>query len=246
MSKIQIKNASVKFPVLGSSISALANAAKASLTGGVLKKSESKKFEVEALSNLNLEILPGERVALVGHNGSGKSTFLRMIAGVYPPTSGEIRVEGTISSLIDINIGMHPEATGKENIFLRSALLGFSKKETTNLIAEIVDFTDLGSFIELPLKTYSSGMQLRLAFAVSTTATKDIVIMDEWLSVGDAGFREKAEKRLQELVSKSKILILATHSRELIENTCNRVIWLEHGQVKMDGPVAEVVPAYFG
>ena len=246
MSKIQIKNASVKFPVLGSSISALANAAKASLTGGVLTKSESKKFEVEALSSLNLEILPGERVALVGHNGSGKSTFLRMVAGVYPPTSGEITIEGTISSLIDINIGMHPEATGTENIFLRSALLGFSKKETTDLFAEIVDFTDLGSFIELPLKTYSSGMQLRLAFAVSTNATKDIVIMDEWLSVGDAGFREKAEKRLQELVSKSKILILATHSKELIENTCNRVIWLEHGQVKMDGPVAVVVPAYFG
>ncbi len=246
MSSIHIKNASVKFPILGKSISSLASAAKASITGGVLAKTDTKSFEVGALSNLNLTINPGERVALVGHNGSGKSTFLRLVAGIYPPTSGTVEVGGSISSLIDINIGMHPEATGEENIFLRSALLGLSKKETLAALDEIIEFTDLGSFIELPLKTLSSGMQLRLAFAVSTTATKDIVIMDEWLAVGDAAFREKAENRLKQIVSRSKILILASHSRELIANTCNRVIWLEHGQVKMDGPVPEVLPAYFG
>lgn len=246
MSSIYIKNACVKFPVLGKSISSIASAAKASITGGVLAKTDTKTLEVGALSNLNLTIKPGERVALVGHNGSGKSTFLRLVAGIYPPTSGTVEVKGSISSLIDINIGMHPEATGKENIFLRSALLGLSKKETEAALDEIIEFTDLGTFIELPLKTLSSGMQLRLAFAVSTTATKDIVIMDEWLAVGDAAFRDKAENRLKQIVSRSKILILASHSEELIANTCNRVIWLEHGQVKMDGPVPEVLPAYFG
>lgn len=246
MSKIAIHNASIKFPVIGSTAAFIVNMARSSLIGGVLSKNSSKKIEVEALKNLNLTISPGERVALVGHNGAGKSTFLRLVAGIYPPTGGSIEIRGSISSLIDINIGMHPEATGVENIYLRSALMGIGKAETSSALKEIIDFTDLGSFIELPLKTYSSGMQLRLAFAVATMEPKDILIMDEWLSVGDAGFKEKAENRLVEMVSRSKMLIIATHSRELIEKVCNRVIWLEHGQVKMDGPVAKVLPAYFG
>jgi len=246
MAHIKISEVNISFPVIGSSLSTLVNVVKSSLTGGVLTKGDSSKLEVGALRKVSLDISPGERVALIGHNGSGKSTFLRLVAGIYPPTSGEISVDGSISSLIDINIGMHPEATGLENIYLRSALMGMTKSRTREALQEILEFSELGQFIDLPLKTYSSGMQLRLAFAVSTIAAKDIVIMDEWLAVGDSGFRAKAELRLVELVSQSKILVLATHSRELIEKTCNRVIWLEHGEVKMDGSVSDVLPAYFG
>jgi lipopolysaccharide transport system ATP-binding protein len=148
--------------------------------------------------------------------------------------------------LIDISLGINPEATGMENIFIRGQLLGLSKKELLRKYDEIVSFTELGNFIELPVRTYSSGMHLRLAFAVSTVVRPEILLMDEWLSVGDEGFKAKAEGRLTEMVSETKILAIATHSRALVEKVCNRVIWLEHGRIKMDGPVREVVPAYFG
>jgi lipopolysaccharide transport system ATP-binding protein len=148
--------------------------------------------------------------------------------------------------LIDISLGINPEATGRENVFVRGRLLGLTKKEIAERYEEIIDFAELGDFMEMPVRTYSSGMHLRLAFAVSTVVRPEILLMDEWLSVGDENFKHKAESRLTEMVDATKILVIASHSRELIEKVCNRVIWLEHGQVKMDGPVAEVLPAYFG
>jgi lipopolysaccharide transport system ATP-binding protein len=201
---------------------------------------------VRALSGVTFEFNEGERVGLVGHNGAGKSTMLRALSGVYAPSKGTVEISGNVGSLIDISLGINLEASGRENIFIRGALLGLTKSEVQNKFAEIVEFSELGDFIEMPVRTYSSGMHLRLAFAVSTIVRPEILLMDEWLSVGDENFKHKAEARLEELVSSTKILVIASHSRELITSTCNRVIWLEHGQVKMDGPTNEVAPIYFG
>ena len=180
-----------------------------------------------------------------GHNGAGKSTLLRVLSGVYEPSFGAVKVDGAVGSLIDISLGIDLEATGRENIYLRGSLLGLSTKQILSKYDEIVEFSELGDFIDLPLRTYSSGMHLRLAFAVSTILNPEILLMDEWLSVGDEGFRQKAELRLNEIVQATKILIIATHSKDLILKTCNRALWLEHGKVRMDGCAKSVCSSYF-
>ena len=172
--------------------------------------------------------------------------MLRVLSRVYTPQSGAAKIDGRVTSLIDISLGINPEASGRENVYVRGTLLGLSKSEISEKFDEIVEFSELGDFIEMPVRTYSSGMHLRLAFAVSTVLKPEILLMDEWLSVGDESFRNKAEERLTNLVDSAKILVIATHSRELIEKTCTRAIWMEHGQVKMDGPAQEVAAAYFG
>jgi lipopolysaccharide transport system ATP-binding protein len=171
---------------------------------------------------------------------------LRALGGVYAPTEGFVSVVGRVGSLIDISLGINPEATGRENVLIRGQLLGIPKREMMEKYEEIMEFSELGDFMEMPVRTYSSGMQLRLAFAVSTIIRPEILLMDEWLSVGDENFRSKSEQRLSKLVSRTEILVVATHSRQLLESVCNRVIWLEHGAIKMDGTVEEVAPAYFG
>jgi lipopolysaccharide transport system ATP-binding protein len=215
-------------------------------TGGRLDADPNGKVIVRALSDVSLELQDGDRIGLVGHNGAGKSTLLRVLSGVFVPTGGTAIIEGSVGSLIDVSLGINPEASGRENIFLRGALLGLSKAEVKEKFEEIVEFSELGEFIEMPMRTYSSGMQLRLAFAVSTIVRPEILLMDEWLSVGDEGFKAKASERLTTVVDASKILVLASHSRELLEKVTNKVLWLEHGEVKMLGPSSEVLDAYFG
>jgi lipopolysaccharide transport system ATP-binding protein len=215
-------------------------------TGGVLTAQRGGHISIEALKNLDLEISTGDRLGIMGHNGSGKSTLLRLLSGIYEPSSGKIERSGSISSLVDISLGINAESTGRENIFLRGKLMGLSKKEIDEKIDEIIEFSELGDYINLPVRIYSSGMLLRLAFSVSTSITADILIMDEWLSVGDGAFAERASNRLRELVDSSEILVIASHTRSLIEETCNKVVWLEHGVIKKVGSVAEIVPEYFG
>lgn len=246
MSKIIFKNVSIDFPIFNATGRSLTSSLLKVATGGLLDSDPNGRVMVRALSGVTFEISEGERIGLVGHNGAGKSTMLRALSGVYAPTKGAVEVIGKIGSLIDISLGINLEASGRENIFIRGALLGLTKSEIQNKFAEIVEFSELGDFIEVPVRTYSSGMHLRLAFAVSTIVRPEILLMDEWLSVGDENFKQKAEKRLAELVSSTKILVIASHSRELITSTCNRVIWLEHGQIKMDGPTSEIAPIYFG
>lgn len=246
MAYISFKDASIEFPIFNANGRSLTSRLLQVATGGKLDADPDGRVVVRALENLNFEFRDGERVGLLGHNGAGKSTLLRAFSRVYTPTSGSSEIVGEVGSLIDISLGINPEATGRENIFIRGAILGLSKKEIDSKFDEIHAFSELGAFIEMPVRTYSSGMHLRLAFAVSTVVRPEILLMDEWLSVGDEGFKHKAEERLSQLVNGTKIMVLASHSRELIEKTCNRAIWLEHGTIKMDGPVSEVTRAYFG
>lgn len=206
---------------------------------------EKGKTIVSSLSNVSFDISPKERVGLIGHNGAGKSTLLRVLSKVYEPTCGIATIEGKVGSLIDVSLGIDGEATGVENIFLRAALLGIPTEVVEEELDNIIEFSELGDFIKMPVRTYSAGMHMRLAFAVSTMISPDILLMDEWLSVGDQSFQKKAEKRLNALIERSNILIIATHSKELIQKCCNRVLWLEHGRLKMDGTPEEVLPSYF-
>lgn len=246
MAHILVKDVSIDIPIFNAGSRSLKNRLIQAATGGKISQDIQGRVSVRVLDNINFELNDGNRVALVGHNGAGKSTMLRLLSGVYYPTHGSAILQGETGSLIDISLGIDPEATGRQNIYIRGALLGIAKQDMTRQIDEIIAFTELGEFIDMPLRTYSTGMHLRLAFAVSTIMRPEILLMDEWLSVGDEGFQKKAEQRLNELVKATNILVLATHSRELIERTCNRVFWLEHGQLKMNGKPEDILPHYFG
>lgn len=246
MAHISLDEVSIEFPIFNATGRSLTSSILKVATGGLLDADPNGRIMVKAISGVSFEVSEGERIGLVGHNGAGKSTLLRALSGAFFPSKGTVSVSGRVGSLIDISLGINPEATGRENIFIRGALLGIPKTVVESQFSEIVEFSELGEFIEMPVRTYSSGMHLRLAFAVSTIVRPEILLMDEWLSVGDESFKLKAEARLAELVNSSKILVIASHSRELIMATCDRVIWLEHGRVRMDGPSAEVASIYFG
>jgi len=246
MGHILLNNVSVDIPIFNSQGRSLKKTIMGMATGGRIGLTESGRTVVRSLDHLNLEIKSHERVGLIGHNGAGKSTLLRVLSSVYEPTEGVAKITGSIGSLIDISLGIDLEATGLENIYLRSALLGIPKKNVDKELNSLVEFTELGDFINMPVRTYSTGMHMRLAFAVSTMISPDILLMDEWLSVGDQSFQEKAENRLNRLIERTNILVTATHSRRLIERCCTRVLWLEHGRLKMDGSPEQVCPLYFG
>lgn len=246
MAYIKFNNASIDIPVFNTNSRSLKNKIIQVASIGKLGNDSSGHIIVKILKNLNFELKKGDKLGIIGPNGAGKSTLLRAITGVYPPTNGKVITQGNVASLIDISLGIDHEATGRENIFLRGALLGIMKAEMKEMIDEIIEFSDLNEFIDMPVRTYSSGMHLRLAFSVSTVIKPEILIMDEWLSVGDENFKNKADTRLAKLVNSTDILVIASHSYELIKKNCNRVIWLENGEIKMDGKPDDVCSAYFG
>lgn len=245
MACIKLENVGVEFAIFNAHSRSLKNRMIEVATGGKIERQNDGIVRIQALSNINLEVENGERIGLIGHNGSGKTTLLRLLSKIYHPTSGIATIIGEPTSLINISLGIDPEATGRENIRLRGAIMGMSKEQIQSHMATIAEFADLGDFLDLPLRTYSSGMQLRLAFAVSTTVRPEILIMDEWLSAGDENFAHKADARLHDVVNATQILILASHSRELLRRNCTRLIWLEHGTIKMDGQFDDVAPHYF-
>jgi lipopolysaccharide transport system ATP-binding protein len=229
MASIHLQNVSVKIPVFSNHSRSIKNS--------FLKKFLKEKNliqSVTALNGINLDLKDGDRLGVMGPNGSGKSTLLRTIAGVYQPSLGNIKVQGRIASLIDVSLGMETEATGFENIRMRGIMMGMKLKQIKLIEEEIADFTELGKFLELPVRTYSTGMHMRLSFAVSTTIPADIILMDEWLSVGDSNFLIKAEKRLQDYISKSSILVIASHSEELISKLATQTLRLEHKAIQLD------------
>ena len=199
-----------------------------------VKADAQNRVVISALSDLNFTIESGERVALVGHNGAGKSTLLRTLAGIYEPVGGCLTVEGEIGSLIDPAAGMDSLSTGRENIQLRALYRGLNAEQTAALEAEAGDFSGLGEFLDVPIHGYSAGMSIRLAFAVATAVQPQIVLMDEWFSAGDADFMAKAEARLEQLVTTSEILVIATHDMNVVKRWCNRVIRLEAGRIVGD------------
>jgi lipopolysaccharide transport system ATP-binding protein len=209
-----------------------------------LNQTKPKIHDVHALKNISLEIKPGERVGLIGHNGAGKSTFLKMLAGLYPISNGTRIVEGTVRSLFDLSLGFEPDASGRENILYRGLLLGLSPKFMRDIEEDVVAFADLGEFIDYPIKTYSAGMQVRLAFAISTAVGGDVLLLDEVISAGDANFMVKAKKRILKLVEQSEILVLASHDFSALNTICQRGLVFHHGEITFDGPIANAIVEY--
>lgn len=200
--------------------------------------------EFQALQNVSLTINKGEVFGLVGFNGAGKSTLLKVIAGVLKPNSGSIKINGTIAPLIELGAGLNFDLTGRENIFLNGAVLGYSKKFMQEKYQDILDFSELDSFIDVPIKNYSSGMIARLAFSIATVVKPDILIVDEVLSVGDARFQQKCMDRINEMLNGDTTVIFVSHSNEQVAELCNRVAWLEKGQIKEIGETNEVIERY--
>jgi len=197
-----------------------------------------------ALTGVSFTIRRGEIFGIVGLNGSGKSTLLKVISGIMKPTVGSVRLYGTLSPLIELGAGFDSNLTGRENIFLNGSVLGYPRKFMRSIFDEIVEFSELEEFLDVPLKNYSSGMQARLGFAIATVVKPQILIVDEVLAVGDFKFQEKCEKRITELIEGDTTVILVSHSIDQIIKLCNRVVWLDHGHMKMIGPTLEVTDAY--
>jgi lipopolysaccharide transport system ATP-binding protein len=206
-----------------------------------LRQDESNRVVVSALRGLEFRIGAGERVALVGHNGAGKTTLLRTLAGVYEPVGGRLEVQGLIGALIDPAAGMDQESTGRENIVLRGLFRGLAEAESAAMAEEIGAFSGLGEFLDVPVRSYSAGMQVRLSFAIATVMEPEVLLMDEWFLAGDADFQQRAREKLTRLVEHADILVLATHDMGVVREWCTRAIRLEAGRIVADGPVEEVL-----
>jgi len=231
MARIKAQNVCVDFAIYASSGRSVKNTVLNAATGGLIARDARDNMVVRALDDVSFEFHDGARVGLVGHNGSGKTTLLRVLAGAYEPVRGTVEVEGRVASMLNIWIGMDLEATGYENIFMRGVKMGVRPKAIARLVEEICDFAELGDYIHVPMRTYSSGMAMRLAFAISTCVDAEILLMDEWLSAGDAEFNEKAQRRLRAIVDRAKILVLVSHDAALIRGNCNTIMTLDHGKL---------------
>ena len=209
-----------------------------------IKGKRREKEILWALRNISLDVRKGESLGIIGPNGAGKSTLLKVISGVIKPAEGRVIANGKIAPLIELAAGFDDELTGRENIFLNASILGFSRREIEDRVGSIVDFSELRDFIDTPLKHYSSGMVARLAFSVATEANPDILIIDEVLAVGDVRFRQKSKERISEFKNRGVTILFVSHDMEQVSNLCNRVLWLDHGEVKMLGEPAEVTEAY--
>lgn len=244
MAEIRAQNLVVEFPIYGSQSRSIKKALMRAATGGAIARDANERIVVRALDHVSLECKRGDRIGLIGHNGSGKSTLLRVLAGAYEPIGGSLTVTGRVASMLSITLGMDFESTGYENIRLLGLLFGMGKEQVASKINRIAEFTELGDYLSMPLRTYSSGMAMRIAFAVATSIEPEIILMDEWIGVGDAHFMDKANARLEEFVNRAGLLVLATHSHELLSKVCNKAVLLEHGRVIYVGSVPDTIGYY--
>lgn len=237
---IELKNVTIEYPIEYSDGASL----KRALLNVFNKKPKPAVSVFRALDDVTLTINDGERVGLIGLNGAGKSTLLRVMSGIFQPTFGTVYIKGRVSPLLDFATGIELQDTGLENIRIRLMFLGESPKSIEEKIGGIAEFAELGDFINLPARTYSTGMFMRLAFATSTSIDPEILIADEVIGAGDAQFAEKAKRRMEQLLSKNRTMVLSSHSMALIRNFCNRVIWLHHGKVIADGCCDKIIPDF--
>ena len=234
---LTLENVSVEFPIFGAHATSLKTTIASAATGGRIGVHTGITV-VQALQGITLDLRDGDRVGLVGHNGAGKSTLLQTLAGVYPPTSGVYRRQGTIASLVNPLLGIELDASGYENILIRGLVLGIDRATIRRAMPDIAEFSGLGDYLAMPVRTYSTGMMMRLAFSIVTSIRTDILLMDEWLSVGDEQFQRQAEERLRSLVSSAGILVIASHSPRLVARECNRRVELSHGVIQLDERLA--------
>ncbi len=218
--------------------------AKEYLIGQMFRRDRNPIMEVRALQDVNLRVGQGDRVGIIGHNGAGKSTLLKVLAGIYPPTSGRRAVEGRISSLFDISLGFESEATGWENIAYRSYLQGETKRSVRAKRDAIAAFSELGDFLSTPVRYYSAGMLVRLAFSIATAIDPEILLIDEVLSVGDMAFQNKARERMEQMMARAHLMVVVSHELASLEKLCNVGVWMDHGRVVRTGPIREVIEAY--
>ncbi|MXP21602.1 ATP-binding cassette domain-containing protein [Gordonia sp. HNM0687] len=243
--RVDTWDACVDFPIFDAKTRSLKKSVMGA-AGGVIGATESNVVVVEALKNINLHLKHGDRIGLVGHNGAGKSTLLRLLSGIYEPTRGACRVSGRVAPVFDLGVGMDPEISGYENIIIRGMFLGMTRKQMLQKIDDIAEFTELGDYLQMPLRTYSTGMRVRIALGVVTSIDPEILILDEGIGAVDADFMRKARSRLQSLVERSGILVFASHSNEFLAQLCDRALWIDHGQIRMEGDIESVVGAYEG
>lgn len=239
MASIDLQDVTVDFPVYNARGRSLKNDLLRRVGGAITRDADT--VTVRALDSVTLGLRSGDRLAIVGHNGAGKSTLLRVLSGAYEPSHGRSRIEGRISSLLDLTMGMDLELSGRENIVLRGIFLGMNFQEARALVPQIEDASELGGYIDLPIRTYSSGMILRLAFEVSTAIQPDIMLMDEMISVGDAAFAAKSREKIERMMAKSRILVLASHSEATLLRYCTKAIRLRQGRVVAAGDIGAVL-----
>jgi ABC-type polysaccharide/polyol phosphate transport system ATPase subunit len=242
--ELTLQDVSVSFPLYQSGSRSLKKRLMFRGTGGRLASDANHRIVVEALRNVTLSLTAGDRIALIGSNGAGKTTLLRVMAGVYEPFQGVITSAGRISPMFDISLGIDNDISGYDNIRLRGLILGLTAGQIEELMPGIAEFTELGDYLDLPVRTYSSGMMARLTFAVATCFSPEILLMDEWIVAGDAGFLAKAQHRIEAFVEQVSILVLASHSVEICRKWCNKAVWLERGEIKMQGDIETVLAAY--
>jgi ABC-2 type transport system ATP-binding protein len=241
---ITTKDACVDFPIFDAKSRSLKKTVMGVVGGNI--DSGAKVPIIEALRNISVHLEHGARVGLVGHNGAGKSTLLRLFSGIYEPTRGAAEIRGRVAPVFDLGVGMDPEISGMENIIIRGLFLGMTRKQMETRVDDIAEFTELGDFLNMPLRTYSTGMRVRLALGVVTSIDPEILLLDEGIGAVDAAFLDKSKKRLSELVERSGLLVFASHSDEFLRELCDTAIWMEHGQIKQQGDLEDVLRAYKG
>ncbi|HKH19829.1 MAG TPA: ABC transporter ATP-binding protein [Gammaproteobacteria bacterium] len=243
MGTIRVSNVSVDIPVYDMAGASLRTMLLGKTVGGRFAKSGGHVI-VHALKNISFEAFDGDRIGLIGFNGSGKTTLLRVLSDVYPPSAGTLEINGRVSPMLDATLGMAGDATGLENIRMCGVLWGLTRSQIEASLDDIAEFTELGEYLKMPVRTYSAGMMLRLAFAIATLREPDILLLDEVIGVGDASFYQKAYARLQNMVQRSRILFVASHATPIIRQLCNKAIWLHQGGLVRYGEVSEVLTAY--
>ena len=245
MASIDVRDLHVSFPLYHGTARSLRKTVAAAASSR-LREDPQRRMVVHALRGLSFSMGPGERLGLVGGNGAGKTTLLRTLAGIYEPIAGRVTVKGELHTLLDTSLGMNFDLTGRENIGLRGLYAGLRPRAIRALEEDVQAFADLGGFLDMPVRTYSSGMVVRLGFALATSIRPQVLLMDEWFLAGDTGFMRKARGRLEELVRQAEILVISTHQPEVIAAWCTKVLWMDQGSIRLEGLPDVVLPEYLG